>query len=251
MSINFQAPIIVRDFRNGSWFWVNTSVWRDKRLSQSDKIIYGTLASYSNQQQKAFPSIERIASDSGISKRHTYRCIKNLENAKYLQIIRRRGKANVYMLLKVSSSDKNGDVNNYTGGDIVSPVTKRHQGGDKKTLRTISNTKSNNNSKELLRKPSAYGNPLINFVLKEFEERWGYPPTDKKPRFEAYNLIRRINTYIRACGKEPTDEYVRRAVAFLLDKISHEDWAENIQTLGVIRRKMPIYLQPPKGGEMK
>jgi hypothetical protein len=102
---------------------------------------------------------------------------------------------------------------------------------------------------KVIRKPPAYGNPLINFVLKEFEERWGYPPTDKKPRFEAYNLLRKINGYIKAFGKEPTDEYVRRAVIFLLDNISHEDWAENIQTLGVIRRKMPIYLQPPKGGE--
>ena len=128
--------------------------------------------------------------------------------------------------------------------------TKKEQNGSRTGHKNKDN-KDNNNSKELLRKPSSYGNPLINFVLKEFEERWGYPPTDRKPRFEAHNLIRRINTYIRACGKEPTDEYVRRAVIFLLDKISHEDWAENIQTLGVIRRKMPIYLQPPKGGEQQ
>jgi len=98
---------------------------------------------------------------------------------------------------------------------------------------------------KVLRKKT-YGNEKINFIIKEFQERWGYPPTDKRPRFEAWNLVQRIDGFIRAWGKKPTYKYFCRAVNLLFKKILKEDWAEHIQTISVIRRKMPIYLRPPR-----
>ena len=44
-------PIIIRDFRNGDWFWINKQVWQDEQLQMSDKITYGTLAFFANQKQ--------------------------------------------------------------------------------------------------------------------------------------------------------------------------------------------------------
>ena len=123
MAINFQALIEIRDMRNGGWFWIHTHVWRDQRLTQSEKVIYGTLASYSNQEQKAFPSITRVANNSGISERHTYRCLKKLEELDYLSIKRKHGKPNLYVLKK-------------TTPDTMSPLTKDTVGGDKYAIPT-------------------------------------------------------------------------------------------------------------------
>lgn len=103
MAVNYKKQIEVRDFRNGSWFWVQTHVWRDKRLSKSDKIVYATVASYVNENQNSFPSIETIGKDGDISPRQVHYSIKKLEDIGYLNIKRRRGKSNYYDLLKTSA----------------------------------------------------------------------------------------------------------------------------------------------------
>mgnify|MGYP001570764366 CR=1 FL=1 len=100
MPINWNAPIEIRDGRNGNWFWVDKIVWQDKKLSSSDKVVYGTLAYFANNRnQQAFPSYIKIEEYSGVSERQCYRCIKNLEKLKYIQIKRRAGRPNLYTLL--------------------------------------------------------------------------------------------------------------------------------------------------------
>lgn len=136
MAINYEAPIEIRDNRNGSWYWVHTHVLRDQKLSPSEKVIYSTIASYSNTEQTAFPSIQLISKDSGISERHVYRCLQNLKKYRYLDIEQRgkQGKANLYTLVK-------------TTPDMMSPLTYSHPtpdiktvgGDDKSTVLTISN----------------------------------------------------------------------------------------------------------------
>lgn len=126
MPINYDAQIEIRDARNGSWFWIHTHVWRDPDLSQSSKVVYGTIASYANVEQTAFPSITRIAADSGISERHVYRCLKELEQHHYLKVERQNGQPNLYTLTK-------------TTPDMMSPLTGSHPTPDKKTVLTISN----------------------------------------------------------------------------------------------------------------
>lgn len=143
MPANYSRPIQIRDSRNGSWFWIHTHVWRDKKISQSSKVIYGTIASYANTHQTAFPSIAKISFDSDISERHVYRCLKELQKNNYLTVEKKRGKPNLYTLVK-------------TTPDIMSPLTSCHPTPDiddsttpdKKAVltrtivtRTINNTK--------------------------------------------------------------------------------------------------------------
>lgn len=136
MAINYNAPIEVRDSRNGSWFWIHTHVWKDKRLSKADKVVYGTLAAYVNSSsQTAFPSITKISLDSDTSERHTYRSLKNLERLEYVGVRRKIGKPNRYTLLK-------------TTPDMMSPLTNRQQGGDKEMVLTRINNKNNTLSKD-------------------------------------------------------------------------------------------------------
>jgi predicted transcriptional regulator len=141
MAVNYEAPIEIRDARNGSWFWVHTHVWRDPRLTNTDKVIYGTLASYTNNQQTAFPSISRLADESQLSKRHLYRTIKNLEKCGYLSVKRTKGKPNLYTLLKTRSAKMSPVTSMSLGSDTTAPTT-----SDTTAPLTISNiTISNNN----------------------------------------------------------------------------------------------------------
>ena len=139
MGINYRAPIEVRDFRNGEWFWSSKHVWQDKTITQSDKVVYGTLAFFANQQQEAFPSIETLAKFSCISERQIYRSIKKLEKKNYIQVNRHKikGQPNEYFLLK-------------TKGDKVAPkenrVTRRPNKGDKPDKIRVTNNTSNNNN---------------------------------------------------------------------------------------------------------
>lgn len=100
MPVNYKKPIEIRDGRNGGWFWIDKEVWSDKRLSSSDKVVYGTLAYFANNKnQLAFPSITHLEGYSNISNRQIHISIKKLEKYKYLLVIRRYGKPNQYTLI--------------------------------------------------------------------------------------------------------------------------------------------------------
>jgi len=173
MSINYTAPIEIRDFRNGDWFWVieirdfrngdwfwvSKYVWLDRRLTKSDKLIYGTLAYFANQRQVAWPSITKLASFSNVSKRQTYKSIKKLELLNYIKVKRHRtrGKPNEYKLLKVK-------------GELTAPIKKGCKNDTKKgaktTLKRVQNRPSNNNNEQerIGFTPSASG---IKILLKK------------------------------------------------------------------------------------
>lgn len=175
MAVNYNAPIEIRDSRNGSWFWIHTHVWRDSHLTQSSKVVYGTIASYTNTEQTAFPSITKISLDSDISERHVYRCLKELEKFNYLKVERKHGKPNLYTLVK-------------TTPDIMSPLTGSHPTPDKKasttpdksTVLTISNEQELINKKEYTHLEDVLEKDLeeiadhyqvpISFVKSEYED---------------------------------------------------------------------------------
>ncbi len=109
---NYDEPIIIRDFRNGSWFWISKMVWQDNNLSASDKVVYGTLAYFANQNQIAWPSVRQLAEFGDVSERQTSRSIKNLESKKYLLVKRFgvKGKSNEYCLLKIKDATMSSKV---------------------------------------------------------------------------------------------------------------------------------------------
>jgi hypothetical protein len=106
---------------------------------------------------------------------------------------------------------------------------------------------SKENSSSLKQKSDGR-NERVQYLLDEFNRRWGYPPTDKRPRFEAWNIVRRIKSHIESFGKEATMDNFKKAVCVLYDGIEGEDWGESVQNLGTIRRKLPVYLRS-RGGD--
>jgi len=142
MPYNWDAPIEIRDARNGDWFWVERYVWRDKRLTASDKVLYGTLAYFANgKDQQAFPSLTTLSEESQLSRMQVTRSIKKLKETGYINLKRSSGKVNKYQLLKnkPKSTDQSQIVttqatsNNYakTSNNYVPPL--------------VTNTATNNN----------------------------------------------------------------------------------------------------------
>jgi hypothetical protein len=123
MPVNYEKPIEIRDFRGGEWFWIHSHIWRDKNLSKSDKLVYGTLASYANLDQTSFPSVSRIAKDTDISERQVYFSIKSLEKQKYIVIERKLGKPNYYTLISRTP-------------ETIAPLKKMGWGGEKNGVGT-------------------------------------------------------------------------------------------------------------------
>ena len=185
MAINYEALIEIRDNRNGSWYWVHTHVLRDNRLSASEKVIYSTIASYTNQHQTSYPSIKRISKDSGIAERHVYRCLKKLEKLELISVKRqaKQGKNNIYTLLKTLPVG---------GGDMMSGVTNRHQGGDIKTV-------GGDDKSTLLTKSNITTSINNNYDVEKIIT-WAYERARVNPSIERDVFTQSLNKAIQRVG---------------------------------------------------
>lgn len=135
MPYNYDKPIEIRDFRNGDWFWVERSVWANSLLTSSDKVVYGTLAFFSNRRtQSAYPSFKIIAEHSAISRRQAINSIRKLEKLGYISTEKgdwKRKFANTYTLLKTKSAK-------------FAPVHKKRGTSAKNDANLVQNSTSNN-----------------------------------------------------------------------------------------------------------
>jgi len=168
MPVNYNAPIIIRDGRNGGWLWVDKEIWSDERLSASDKVAYGSLAFFANNKtQKLFPSITTLEESSNLSRRQVYKSIKKLEKLRYIHVARKHGKPNEYTLIDEAIQERkqrganNALVHNNTSTGANSTPELVHN-----------NTTNKNNKQELIN-----NNDDVNFSYKKEVEKiadWAY-----------------------------------------------------------------------------
>lgn len=84
-------------------------------------------------------------------------------------------------------------------------------------------------------------NVLVEFALKRFKDLYGFEPTDQKPRFEAYNLVRRITSMLKERNRPVDESAVLKAIGQYFDWVEDQEWSEKVQNLGTIRRKLNIF----------
>ena len=107
----FDEPIIVRDRRNGDWYWIHRRVLTEygPKVGAGGIAIYSILASCANHiKQNCWPSIRSMAKMLDCSPYLIKEKTKVLEKYKLVKVLRRKGqKGNIYILLKlnVSTSD--------------------------------------------------------------------------------------------------------------------------------------------------
>ena len=109
--IDFNRPFIIRNRRNGEWYWVQKSVLSSSLLKPSSKLVYNALAYYANNKnQTAFPSSRQIAKLIKINKDTVYSALKELEENKFIAIKKYSGKCNLYTLLKVVGNSDQSEI---------------------------------------------------------------------------------------------------------------------------------------------
>lgn len=153
---------------------------------------------------------------------------ERLQNRYHLVTLLSDNKKTTFSICKWKSYQESSDIKSDT------KVTPEGQQSD---------TKQEVRSKKILSKDNiAYGNEAINLILSEFEKLEGHKPTDPKPRFEAFNLLRNIKTTIKEVGhKEVTDEGIARVVVAYYGWLKKQEWGISVQNLSTVRRKFEIY----------
>jgi hypothetical protein len=138
-------------------------------------------------------------------------------------------------------------------GENTETIQQTIQQKDNRKTTNDTHTKNDNNDKNVKKEnininintstasKKEYGNPLVNTVLAEFEGLYGFPPIDKKPRFEANTLIKQLTTKSKELGKEPTPERLNNAIQVFFRWCSKQKSLENVKNLSVIRRNLPIW----------
>lgn len=126
MPRDFDKPIIIRDRRNGEWYWVHKSVLSEPSLTSSQKLVYDALAYYANNRtQQAWPSIRAIAKLLTLSKTTVSIAIQKLEKIGFItseKVITKHGKANLYTLLKLPLYQKGVQVDNSVDNHDLVPI---------------------------------------------------------------------------------------------------------------------------------
>lgn len=86
-----------------------------------------------------------------------------------------------------------------------------------------------------------YGNENVNQILNAFKELYGFSPTDKYPRKVAHNLDQQLSTLLKKRGKDPKNGIKAEAITAYFKWVSKQEWAEKIQNLDTVRRKLSIF----------
>ena len=83
----------------GGFTQVPNIVLRSPSLSNNAKVVYAQLLSYAWTNDHCYPGQERMAQDTGNSRTSIYRALQELEEAGWLEVVRRGlGKTNLYVL---------------------------------------------------------------------------------------------------------------------------------------------------------
>lgn len=94
---------------------IPNTVMRDGTLSMQSKYLYGLLKSYAWQDSSTYPGISTLSAAAGVSKDTLGKYLKELVEAKLLEVRRRgQGKTNLYVFKKIGPrSDPDGDTGSH------------------------------------------------------------------------------------------------------------------------------------------
>jgi len=143
---------------------------------------------------------------------------------------------NKFSVVSINNYDAYQEINSQTNKRLTVNQQATNTKQEYKNIRSKEDINININT------PKA-GDGFINRILETFREKVGHNPTDPKPRYEAYNLVRRIKKLIKEVGKPDTEEQTNRVIDKYFEWLDKQDWFVNVQNMSVVRRKFEIYQQ--------
>lgn len=227
-------------------------VMRDKRLTVEAKAIYAYLASFAGAGNTAFPSVELICAEIGVSNDRFYRHRKQLIALGYLsveQIRGGRGKTghNIYTLL-TEQSEINPQDKEPQNREPQNKVPQNREPQDKEpqdkgsiiNSPTINSSKKNSSDKKQKRKKEAIPNSIedVEAYINEMgyglnaQEFWdknemrGWKLNNGRPIEDWQACVRTFERNRKKWAKEKKDD--SRQAAFVKSTDNSGDWGEEI-----------------------
>lgn len=231
-----ELPVRIKDKRSGRYVVDNCVIdLYGRHLKSSGIAVYSVLCRFANNStQKAFPSLTKISELIGMD-RHTV--IKYLDLIVSLKLAEKNtveGRYTTYTLLEPTTS---GEI--HTSVEMPTSVDLHHTSVEIHRERT--NERTNLLDKSNKAKPEGFGNLHVREAIGEFEKMVGFKPTDRKPNYEAWNLVRRIQSFQKDKGLDISDAGISERLIKYFKWIATQDWSDKLQTMGTVRLKFPIY----------
>lgn len=82
---------------------------------------------------------------------------------------------------------------------------------------------------------------LIDLLIENFENFYKHKPIDKKPRYEAWNLLRKIKKAYQDIEREFEIESYKRHILSYFRWLTNQFGGESIETMSAVRRKYEIF----------
>jgi len=106
------------------------------------------------------------------------------------------------------------------------------------------NKEKNTNTKVLVAKAEPQKDIYVEIVLTEFGNSFGFRPTDRKPRFVAYNFSRNLKSFLKIFNPDITEARFTKVIKTYLSWLLTQDYSNKIETLDAVKRKFPIWADP-------
>jgi len=247
-------PFKVRDLRRKEKSFIDDDYingWA-KHLRPTTTAVYISLCRHADKEQSCFPAHSLIAREHGINRRTVQEKVKLLEEHNIIRRKKIRRKDGTwlnttYFLVDKSEWKQPREKNSHgssmgkklhSHGKIL-PTKVSH----KKDTHTITKVIAGGKPRQDKR------NALVDLVIKEFDKVFGFPPIDRKPRFQAYNLIQRFQAHFKQSGKDPTEERLEKAICYYFRNwVANQDSFENTKTLDNIRQNTGVFFAGLKNG---
>jgi hypothetical protein len=129
VQVDTSCPVRLSPHRLLRGVWIPMAVIEAHQVSLGARLVYGLLAYHARRSDHCWPSIRRLASMLGVSRRQVMRYIAELEQGGWITAAREPGRASVYWFLLHPSMQaqgaQTGDTSVTGGGDIhvTTPVT--------------------------------------------------------------------------------------------------------------------------------
>lgn len=214
-------------------------------LTSTAKIIFAAISWRVGENDCAWPGIDTIAADAGVSRRSTIRALKQLRKRGLVSWDRGNGTANKYSCHPGTSAN-------------MAPVSKRHSRGAKTALEGVSKRHSNKNQRKDSRRDSEKRSPaapdprvtkIIEYFCEKYKQQVGqaYSVSGGKDGSNVKRLLRAIEKILPAAeqGNGEVFDEAKRAI----DNMFYDDWGNQNATLSVLFSQRNKWLRDPAVGK--
>lgn len=224
--------IIVRDFRNGDWYWVNKVVLEHPDLTASNQAVYHALAYFANNRtQSCYPTIKKISKLTHLHKETVSKSIKRLEELGFIRVKRESGMVNEYELLSLVESKLSKRITprkKHTTTKIR-PTPPVNKGGLPPVNKTPNNTNNNNTNITIISNGKSIAGKEINDLIALFE------PVN--PSFERLFANKTQRACLERLAKKYGVEKISKVIK-LLPEISSMPYSPTVTTPYQLEQKL-------------